>query len=156
MNTLTATPTDNITLYYREGSSDKVYQAALEPAGDRFTVTFAYGRRGSTLNTGTKTSSQVSYDDAKRIFDKLVREKMAKGYTPGADGTPYVGSSSDKQPSGYLPQLLNPIEEAQMQRLLRDNNYCAQEKFDGRRLLTRKNGAAIEGINICSRSNGMV
>jgi predicted DNA-binding WGR domain protein len=148
MNTLTANPTDNITLYFREGSSDKVYQCAIEPAGDgKFSVTFAYGRRGATLSTGSKTNSPVNYDEAKRIFDKLVREKMAKGYTPGPDGTPYVGGNGDKQPSGYLPQLLNPIEEAEVQRLLRDAAYVAQEKFDGRRLLLRKEGAAIDGIN---------
>ncbi len=148
MKTLTVTPSDNITLYYREGSSDKVYQCAIEPTGkDRFAVTFAYGRRGSTLTTGTKTNEPVGYDDAKRIFDKLVKEKMNKGYTPGADGTPYKGSNTDKQPSGLLPQLLNPIEEADMPRLIRDHDYCAQEKFDGRRLLIRKQGAAIEGIN---------
>jgi len=148
MNTHTRTQSDNITLYYREGSSNKVYQCAIEPAGDGlFSVTFAYGRHGSTLNTGTKTNAPVSYDDARRIFGKLVREKMAKGYTPGADGTPYVGSSSDKQPSGYLPQLLNPIDEAEVQRLLRDKVHVAQEKFDGRRLLLRKEGVAIDGIN---------
>lgn len=148
MNTLTATPNENITLYFREGSSDKVYQCAIEPAGDgRFSVTFAYGRRGSTLSTGTKTSRPVSYDEAKRSYDKLVREKMAKGYTPGAGGTPYVGGNHDQQVSGYLPQLLNPIEEADVQRLLRDHLHCAQEKFDGRRLLLRKQGAAIDGIN---------
>lgn len=107
MNTFTQTQADNISLYYREGSSDKIYQCAVEPAGDgRFAVTFAYGRRGTTLSTGSKTSEPVGYDAAKRIFDKLVREKMAKGYTPGADGTPYVGGNGDKQPSGYLPQLL--------------------------------------------------
>ena len=50
---------DRVTLYYREGSSDKVYQAAIEPAGDGFVVNFAYGRRGATLTTGTKTSSPV-------------------------------------------------------------------------------------------------
>jgi predicted DNA-binding WGR domain protein len=126
MNTLTQTESDNITLYYREGNSDKVYQAAIEPAGDGlFAVTFAYGRRGSTLSTGTKTNSPVNYDDAMRIFEKLVREQMAKGYTPGADGTPYVGSNGDKQPSGYLPQLLNPIDEAEVQRLLRDNVHVS-------------------------------
>jgi bifunctional non-homologous end joining protein LigD len=148
MNTLTQTQPDNITLYYREGSSDKVYQCAVEPTGEgQFVVTFAYGRRGSTLSTGTRTNSPVSYDDAKRIYDKIVREKMAKGYTPGADGTPYVGGNSDKQSSGLLPQLLNPIEEADVPRFIRDAAYCAQEKFDGRRLLIRKHAAAIEGIN---------
>ena len=39
-------------LYYREGSSDTVYQAAIEPRGDLFVVNFACDRRGSTLSTG--------------------------------------------------------------------------------------------------------
>ena len=136
---------DRVTLYYREGSSDKVYQAAIEPAGDGFVVNFAYGRRGSTLTTGTKTSSPVDYDTAKKIFTKLVNEKKAKGYTEGEDGTPY--SHSEKQSSGILPQLLNPIEVADVERLLHDDNYCAQEKFDGRHLLVRKQSGQTEGIN---------
>ena len=45
---------ESITLYYREGSSDKVYQAGLTPKDGGYVVTFAYGRRGATLNTGIK------------------------------------------------------------------------------------------------------
>ena len=136
---------DRVTLYYREGSSDKVYQAAIEPAGDGFVVHFAYGHRVSTLNTGAKTGAPVDYDTAKKIFTKLVNEKKAKGYTEGEDGTPY--SHSEKQSSGILPQLLNPIEEAGVERLLHDDDYCAQEKFDGRHILIRKQDMQIEGIN---------
>ena len=79
MNAVTKT-SERVTLYYREGSSDKVYQAAIEPAGHLFVVNFAYGRRGSTLATGTKTSSPVVYEAAKNIFDKLVGEKKAMGF----------------------------------------------------------------------------
>jgi len=86
MQTLTELPTT--TLYYREGSSDKVYQCQIEAAGERFVVNFAYGRRGGTLNTGTKTNVPVDYDSAQRIFDKLVKEKRSKGYTEGKNGTP--------------------------------------------------------------------
>jgi bifunctional non-homologous end joining protein LigD len=136
---------DQVTLYYREGSSDKVYQAAIEPAGGLFVVHFAYGRRGSTLTTGTKTSSPVDYDAAKRIFTKLVNGKKAKGYTEGESGTPY--QHTDKRSSGILPQLLNPIEETDVERLLHDDDYCAQEKFDGRHILIRRQDAQIEGIN---------
>ncbi len=136
---------ERVTLYYREGSSDKVYQAAIEPAGTLFVVHFAYGRRGSTLTTGTKTASPVDYDTAKQIFTRLIREKKAKGYTEGENGTPY--SHSEKQSSGILPQLLNPIEEAGVERLLHDDGYCAQEKFDGRHLLVRKQDDHVEGIN---------
>jgi bifunctional non-homologous end joining protein LigD len=144
MNAVTET-SDRVTLYYREGSSDKVYQAAIEPMGDEFVVNFAYGRRGSTLTTGTKTSLPVPYDTAKKIFTKLVNEKKAKGYTEGDNGTPY--QHTDKQASGILPQLLNPIDGADAYLLLRDDNYCAQEKFDGRHLLIRKQDDHIEGIN---------
>lgn len=136
---------ERVTLYYREGSSDKVYQAAIQPSGELFLVNFAYGRRGSTLATGTKTSSPVDYDTAKQIFTKLVNEKKAKGYTEGEEGTPY--QHTNKQSSGILPQLLNPIEEANVERLLYDDDYCVQEKFDGRHILVRKQAAQIEGIN---------
>jgi bifunctional non-homologous end joining protein LigD len=137
--------TERVALYYREGSSDKVYQAAIEPVGNQFVVNFAYGRRGATLTTGTKTSSPVDYPAAKKIYTKLVSEKKAKGYTEGAEGTPY--QHTDKRPSGILPQLLNPIEEAEVELLLRDDNYCAQEKFDGKHLLIRKQDDDLEGIN---------
>jgi len=57
---------ETVTLHYREGSSDKVYQCSVEPSGELFVVNFAYGRRGSTLSTGTKTSAPVEYDTEKR------------------------------------------------------------------------------------------
>jgi len=145
MQTLAEPQLENVALYYREGSSDKVYQCQIELAGDRFVVNFAYGRRGSTLNTGTKTNVPVDYEDAKRIFDKLVKEKTAKGYTPGENGTQY--QHTDKQPSGILPQLLNSVNEAQILGLMEDDSWCGQEKFDGRHLIIRKEGAAINGIN---------
>ena len=133
------------TLYYREGSSDKVYQVAVEPKGDQFVVNFAYGRRGATLQTGTKTQSPVDHARAVSIFEKLVREKTAKGYTAGEDGTPY--QHSDKQASGLLCQLLNPIGEYEVKLFLEDHNHCAQEKYDGKRLVLKKEGAEIHGIN---------
>ena len=147
MQTLELPKLENTTLYYREGSSDKIYQCGIEAAGGRFVVNFAYGRRGSTLNTGTKTNVPVEYDNAKRIFDKLVKEKMAKGYTPGEDGTPYQTTDSEERFTGILPQLLNPIDELAANRLLNDPAYAMQQKFNGRRLLIRKQDADIHGIN---------
>jgi len=145
MPTLEQPKLANLTLYYREGSSDKVYQCQIKPAGERFVVTFAYGRRGSTLNTGTKTNVPVDYADAKRIFDKLVKEKMSKGYAQGEAGTPY--QHRDQQPSGILPQLLNSIDESQVLNLIPDDAWCMQEKQDGRRLIVRKHGQDVVGIN---------
>lgn len=57
--TITTPEARRTTLYYREGSSDKVYLAAIEPQDNGFLVTFAFGRRGSTLTTGSKTPRPV-------------------------------------------------------------------------------------------------
>jgi len=99
-----------ISLFYREGASDKVYHASLEPKGNGWVVNFAYGRRGSTLTSGTKTSLPVSLDKAEKIYDKLVAAKMAKGYTPYEGGTPYSATDKAGQVSGILPQLLTGVQ----------------------------------------------
>jgi bifunctional non-homologous end joining protein LigD len=145
--TLTAPQAQRITLYDREGSSDKVYQAAIEPQGEGFVVNFAYGRRGSTMNTGTKTQTPVDYDTATRIYEKLVNEKKAQGYTEGPDGTPYQNTPKEDRVTGLLPQLLNPIDEQEVKRLLKDPNWALQEKYDGRRVLLQKQGENLTAIN---------
>src|SRR4051812_19470177 len=144
---MTPPSAEHITLYYRQGSSDKEYQASIEPEGEGFVVNFAYGRRGTTLQTGTKTNRPVDYQTAKRVYDKLVQEKTGKGYTPEADGTPYRHSEKEDRTTGLLPQLLNPVAETEVQRLIQDPHFCSQEKLDGRRMLIKKEGAAINGIN---------
>lgn len=136
----------SITLYYHEGASDKVYQANLEPQDGGWMVRFAYGRRGSTLSTGTKTRSPVCHKEAQRIYDKLVREKIAKGYTPGEDGTPYQGAT-DKADTGIRPQLLTATDEEELTALLADDAFVLQPKLDGRRLLLHKEGQTVTGIN---------
>ena len=136
---------ESITLYYRQGGSDKVYQASLESSGEGHVVNFAYGRRGSSLSTGTKTSTAVNYDAAKAIYDKLVNEKKAKGYTPDEDGTPY--QHSDKTNTGIHPQLLNAIDGEEANKLVADPCWSMQEKMDGRRLILHKQGGKIIGIN---------
>jgi len=138
---------ERASLYFHEGSSDKEYHAQIEPSGDCFVVNFSYGRRGSTLTTGTKTATPVDYAAAKRIFDKLVREKMAKGYTPGEAGTPYQDTPKAERATGVVPQLLNPITEEQGERLLADPAWLCQEKLDGCRVLIKRVGEDIIGIN---------
>ncbi|NBU11625.1 MAG: WGR domain-containing protein [Proteobacteria bacterium] len=134
-------------LYYREGSSDKVYHVRLEAKGDGYVVNIAFGRRGSTLSTGTKTSAPVHYDAALMAFEKVVKEKKAKGYTEGEHGTPYQHTEKSSQVSGLLPQLLSPIDEVEVARLTSNPSWGMQEKKDGRRLLLRKEPGLIEGIN---------
>ncbi len=136
---------DCINLYFREGPSDKVYQASIQPKDAGFMVHFAYGRRGSLLSTGSKTQTPVEYQIAKGIYDKLIKEKTAKGYRSAEDSAPC--QYTDKIRSGVLPQLLNPVEPHELEQLLHDPAYWMQEKKDGRRLLIRKQGDNVTGIN---------
>jgi bifunctional non-homologous end joining protein LigD len=141
---------ESISLYYREGASDKIYQASIVSKDGGYVVTFAYGRRGSTLNAGTKTPTPVSHDEAKRIYGKLVREKTAKGYKEAASGGSVSAAAlpaNAKAPTGIHCQLLNPVEEERIRDLLTHPDWWLQEKIDGRRLLIRKEGSTITGIN---------
>jgi len=150
MNT-TTNPHTSTSLHYREGSSDKVYHASIEARADGFIVTFAYGRRGNTLTTGTKTTEPVKLEQAQAIHKKLVASKLAKGYQitdeSGEAGVVYQQTGNEGCDSGIRCQLLNAVDESELARLLGDKQHCLQEKHDGRRLLVRKQGNEITGIN---------
>ena len=128
---------ERVELYCQEGTSDKVYIAELTPSGTKWTVPFQYGRRGNTLTIGCKTASPVEYEEAKHVFDKLVKEKVSKGYKLANASSPASASTivtTQNEDTGFRAQLLNEIDLDQVQRLINDNNYCAQEKWDGRRM----------------------
>src|SRR5207237_9953890 len=66
---------------------------------------------------------------------------------PGAGGTAYQHTDNEPRATGIAPQVLNAIDEEQAQKLLVDDAWCCQEKFDGRRVLIRKSDEAVTGIN---------
>lgn len=138
---------DSIELYYKEGSSDKVYKATVEESGAGYIVNFAYGRRGNALTTGCKTPKPVAYEAAKKVFDKLVIEKTGKGYIPDPSGKPYEGTSTEARDTGFRPQLLNEIEEEDLEYYINNPDYCAQEKYDGRRRSLVIDDRTITGTN---------
>jgi predicted DNA-binding WGR domain protein len=136
-----------MTLYYRNGSSDKEYRVWIEAKDDGWIVNYAWGRRGASLSTGTKTSTPVEYAAALKVFDKLVSEKTGKGYSPVEAGTPYQHTDKAKQVSGLLPQLLTVIDDREVSSLIDNPAWCLQEKYDGRRMMLRKAGEVVEAIN---------
>jgi bifunctional non-homologous end joining protein LigD len=140
-------PSQSISLHYREGNSDKVYHVQLVEVEGGYVVNFQYGRRGSTLQAGTKTATPVTQSEAEKIFTKLVIEKKAKGYTEGESGTPYSGGGQEKTPSGYLPQLSNLIEEQTALFLLEDDAWLMQQKVDGVRQIITRTGDKITASN---------
>jgi len=72
-------------LSFQEGSSDKVYAAHLYHGNVGWGVFGEYGRRGGKIKKDEKTAG-VSYTFAKQMFDKLVAEKIKKGYKKDGDG----------------------------------------------------------------------
>ena len=133
------------TLSFKEGASDKIYQANLEPRDGGWIVTFAYGRRGTTLNTGTKTPVPLPEEDARRIYDKLIQSKQAKGYCIGEEAAAY--RTGNQRVTDIRPQLLNPVEGDALEELLLSNAFVMEPKHDGRRLLLLKTGDILTGIN---------
>jgi SpoVK/Ycf46/Vps4 family AAA+-type ATPase len=92
----------------------------------------------------------VSLAEATKVFDKLVASKLAKGYhysaaSAGEKTLPAIRRRGTRQ--------RHPLPAAQRhrrirtQRLLTDRRHCLQEKHDGRRLMVRKQGDTITGIN---------
>jgi len=140
---------ESISLSFREGSSDKVYNASLIQKDSGWLVNFAYGRRGKPLKHGTKTAAPLPYDQAKRAYDKLVGEKTSKGYTSDPSGSPFVASEVAQLRTGWLPQLLNPIEPSDVaQALLRANGELGvQIKYDGERRIVIVSQTEIYGSN---------
>jgi hypothetical protein len=77
-----------VSLYFKENNSDKVYEIDLCSVGNNsYVVNFRYGRRGTLLKEGTKTPDPVSLYKAEEIFASLESEKRTKGYQSLGDTT---------------------------------------------------------------------
>ena len=119
---------EQMSLYFKDSRSDKEYHVQLLVDDDGHRVNFQYGRVGSTLQTGSKTQSPDDYDKAKKLYDKLVKAKMSKGYRPGEAGSLYQNTEFEANDSGLRPQLLNPIDDHELANLLNDDSFAMQEK----------------------------
>jgi bifunctional non-homologous end joining protein LigD len=141
---------ESASLYYKEGVSDKVYNATIEEENDGFVVNFSYGRRGGALKSGTKTNNPVGLDQAKKIYESLLKEKTGKGYQK---------IQSDQAHSIHVPEnlpdtvsdakcvLLNPIKESEVEDYINDDLWLAQPKFDGVRFMLHKKDGRIRAYN---------
>jgi bifunctional non-homologous end joining protein LigD len=136
-----------ISLYCTEGSSDKAYQASLSKEGAGWVVNFAYGKRGTALKTGSKTTSPVDFAQAKSIYEKLVKEKTSKGYTEDENGVAYTNTAHEHRVSGILPQLPMPAAATEVDSLILDDGWYAQEKHDGENRTLIFSGGTVVGVN---------
>lgn len=135
------------TLYFKQGSSDKVYQAEIIEVDDGCLVNYSYAKRGQALRCGSKTPTAVDSTKALEIFNNLIKTKMAKGYSEGVSGTLYQATDKENKVSGVQCQLLNPISKTQAMTLCLNDDYCAQSKHDGERRLIVRTENTVQGIN---------
>ena len=156
------------TLEFRVEGHDKEYHLTIKEDGGSYVVEAAWGRRGQTLQMADKCRP-TSLEAAERVFDKVVKEKLAKGYKHAAteraeDAVSTARDQSDDTSSdnarnnmklkpigeAYLPQLLNAITEGEMEAILRcaeSNHWACQEKYDGQRRLLIKRGDVVTSLN---------
>ncbi len=140
---------ESTSLFFKEGTSDKEYHVQLETKDDGWIVNFQYGRRGSALNADSKTSRPLPYAEAKKIYDKLLREKIGKGYRPlGNTKSAPVGQADTQQRTGLACELLTPIELEDVAKYILDPAYWMQDKRDGQRRMVQKLAdGTIIGVN---------
>ena len=166
----------SIDLHYQDNRSDKVYHLAIidEYETSTFRVLFAYGRRGSTLKFGEKYAG-ANLVAAEKIYWKIESEKRSEGYltAPGVSGQvfpPVISAANtatppqqtpqppppevmvirrlnEKEPTGILPQLLNPITEDEIETYIHNSNWGMQQKMDGTRLIVERAKDGIRFIN---------
>jgi len=72
--------TSKVRLHYQDEKSDKIYEMSLRPVGKKWAVDYRFGRRGTSLRSGTKTKRPVSLRAAEKILMDLLQKKLAKGY----------------------------------------------------------------------------
>jgi hypothetical protein len=90
---------EKVCLYYREGTSDKVYEIHLTEDEEGFRVTGYNGRRGTKLVAQSKTPRPVPYRTARYIFDNLEAAKLNHRRTPYRVAGRKSTSSTSQQPA---------------------------------------------------------
>ena len=142
-------------LYFKDDTSDKVYNVTLEESEGGYIVNCSWGRRGSALQSATQTKSPVSIDKAISIYQKKITDKTSKGYVPTPDSfnslsNPILVPDTTK-PHESICNLLNPIEEDQTKELIADPNWIMQEKMDGVRMVATRKEDSITAVSRTGR-----
>ena len=158
-----------VALHYVGGGSDKLYVLQLlqevTPAGLQYMTMGYYGRRGSPLRKH-EIYKGTNFGSAKTEYDKKVREQRSQGYldysfTPGTAVTgmppsaPIFGAAAGSATpvsvpaasTGYLPMKAKAISFEQALTCIANQNYAAQQQFDGERVTVSVRRNAIVGFN---------
>lgn len=146
-----------------EGGSNKQYTIWLEPKGGAWLVVAAWGPIGGHISTGLKTKVPVSRAAAEKEHAKVVKAKKAKGYVESGRAVQYafpaapapraksgavpVPAQTLKKDAGLRPMLLTVATEEDLERLIKDDRWAAQEKMNGKRIMVRLKGGGVTAAN---------
>ena len=133
------------TLYCKEGTSDKTYTLWIASAGDLYVVEAQWGRRGGPQTTGTKTPKPVTLEKAKELYEKILNEKIAKGYHEGEEAPTYTKAQGKEM--NLRPMLLTPDIEENIEKYFTNDVWYAQMKFNGKRLMIWSDKDGVYGFN---------
>lgn len=154
-----STTLPTITLHSTVGGSDKLYQLTIvsvqEP--DTYNLVYANGRRTGSLTPGKKPKNPtpLTLSQANTELEALKRHQISRGYhelgncslcTDEQVGLIVPTSSQTLPTINASCQLLTPLPKSDDCRtledflrvcddLLNDSRYCAEQKFDGDRML---------------------
>lgn len=125
----------SVRLRFTQGSSDKEYNAHLKRQGDGWVLHCSNGRWDGAQKAQIKIAEPVPYEVAKKEYDKVVKQKTSKGYTPNGSGIAFSGTDDADRVTGWVPQLLNEITREEMRAIIaaEPGQWFLQEKMDGER-----------------------
>ncbi len=156
---------EHVYLRSQKDGADKDYNLHLEQDADGtglWRLFYENGKHGAALKKKEKIEGAVPYDQAKKVFDQTLKEKMSAkgGYEPQGAGVQYQSLVPADRVSGLAPQLLKSIPEALVYRRMDDPSYLWQEKKDGERRMIRKTtegaGAAAVVTVIGTNRDGLI
>ena len=161
----TMTVRKQCSLFCREGSSDKEYNIFIEDSATvpgAYDVRATWGRRGSPRDSQYKANG-VTMLQAEATLMSLKRSKEAKRYREDpslAKGTPLTAvpaativsntvapATPEREYTELKPQLLNPITVDDMEAYITSDEWLAQEKLDGKRIMVEVNFGQVTASN---------
>lgn len=108
---------ERVSLYYREGSSDKIYIIELtEVSPGEYNVAGYNGRRGAQLVAQPKTFTPVTLAEARRIFKGLEQAKLNHPKTPYKIAERQTGAPTTVKPKeSASPTIPDSDREVEIQ-----------------------------------------
>jgi ATP-dependent DNA ligase len=149
----------NVSLYSRQGKSDKVYTIEIRPEGGGHVVYATYGARLGHMTTIPKTKP-VPLAQAQAVFARLRKEKedgpdhYREGEASYAVQVEEPAAALGLSHRAAVPHhmLLKDISAEEAAALTVHEGWMLQPKFDGIRLRLSKAGNVVQGFSRTDKS----